>query len=418
MRTVSRQALFEDVWSRPLSVIAPEYGLSDVGLRKICDRADIPTPGRGYWAKVAAGQRFARPAFRPAKNPDFETIYIHGSPQPAPHIVETLERVRTARTAKAKVAAEVKTEEPAPVGEEQPPGPSEVHRLAKATVAKMTGTKKPGFVHVSGRGLFVVGARADHADRIGHILTLLLTATEEMGWQVENTEKGFRLTPDGEPLAFSISEQTDKVKREPTAAEAAAMAKHEEARKRAQRRGEWFSDWDRPKVPEWDYPLNGLLTLSLETGPYRSDRIRRTFSDGKRQRLEDMIDRVVDSAAAYAASEKADRERREQARLAAIEAEKRRAEAQRRQELETKRVEFLEAQMKRLKRARQIESFVSEIEKEGEPPAAVRALLDWASEWADELRGALSHETLRTKIERVDLMNDAARINSWVKVDE
>jgi hypothetical protein len=390
-----------------------------VGLRKICDRADIPTPGRGYWAKVASGKTFPRPKFRPAKNPDFETVYIHGSPQPAPHIVETLERVRTARTTKAKAAAaEVKSEEPQQADEEQAREPSAIHRLAKATVAKIVAAKKPGFVHVSGRGLFTVATTADHGERIGHVLTLLLTAIEEMGWQAENTEKGFRLVPDGEPLAFSISEQTDKVKHELTAAEAAALAKHEEARKRAERRGEWFSPWDRPKIPEWDYVPNGLLALSLETGLYRSDRIRRNFSDGKTQRIERMIDRVIDSLAAFAASEKATRERQEQARLAAIEAQKRREAAQRRQEVENKRVEFLDAQMKRLKRARQIESFVSEIEKEGEPPAAVRALLDWATEWAGELREAISHETLRTKIERVDLMNDEARIHSWVKVDE
>lgn len=51
MRVISRKELFEDVWTRPLSVIAPEYGVSDVGLRKNCDRADIPTPGRGIGRK-------------------------------------------------------------------------------------------------------------------------------------------------------------------------------------------------------------------------------------------------------------------------------------------------------------------------------------------------------------------------------
>jgi predicted nucleic acid-binding Zn-ribbon protein len=161
-----------------------------------------------------------------------------------------------------------------------------------------------------------------------------------------------------------------------------------------------------------------LLVLSLATGLYRADRIRRKFSDGKTQRLEGMIDRVIDSLATYAASEKATRERYERERIAAAEAQKRREAAQLRQELENKRVEFLDAQMKRLKRAREIESFVSEIEKEGEPPTAVRALLDWATEWAGELREAISHEALRTKIERVDLMNDEARIYGWVKVDD
>ena len=47
MRTISRQALFDDVWTRPLTKIAPELGISDVALRKICDRHNIPSPGRG-----------------------------------------------------------------------------------------------------------------------------------------------------------------------------------------------------------------------------------------------------------------------------------------------------------------------------------------------------------------------------------
>lgn len=32
----------------------PRYGLSDVGLVKICKKLGIPVPGRGYWAKVKA----------------------------------------------------------------------------------------------------------------------------------------------------------------------------------------------------------------------------------------------------------------------------------------------------------------------------------------------------------------------------
>lgn len=32
--------------------MAPTYGISDVMLKKICRQMDIPTPPRGYWAKV------------------------------------------------------------------------------------------------------------------------------------------------------------------------------------------------------------------------------------------------------------------------------------------------------------------------------------------------------------------------------
>lgn len=45
MKTVSRTALFEDAWTRPLSRIAAEFGVSDTALRKMCDRHGIRAPG-------------------------------------------------------------------------------------------------------------------------------------------------------------------------------------------------------------------------------------------------------------------------------------------------------------------------------------------------------------------------------------
>jgi hypothetical protein len=36
--------------------LAKEFGLSDVGLRKICVKRDIPTPPPGYWAKLNFGK--------------------------------------------------------------------------------------------------------------------------------------------------------------------------------------------------------------------------------------------------------------------------------------------------------------------------------------------------------------------------
>jgi hypothetical protein len=58
---VSREALYEEVWSDPATIVAPRYGLSDVGLLKICKKLHIPVPGRGYWARITAG----RPARKP-----------------------------------------------------------------------------------------------------------------------------------------------------------------------------------------------------------------------------------------------------------------------------------------------------------------------------------------------------------------
>ena len=56
----TRQELYDLVWSTPMVKLAKEFGLSDVGLRKICVKHGIPTPPLGYWAKL----NFGKPAVK------------------------------------------------------------------------------------------------------------------------------------------------------------------------------------------------------------------------------------------------------------------------------------------------------------------------------------------------------------------
>lgn len=51
-KTFTRKELYELVWSKPFSTLSTEYAISDVGLRKICLKMDIPLPGLGYWMKT------------------------------------------------------------------------------------------------------------------------------------------------------------------------------------------------------------------------------------------------------------------------------------------------------------------------------------------------------------------------------
>jgi hypothetical protein len=53
-KRLSRKQLYELVWSEPMKILAPRFGISDVALKKACTRAEIPTPGLGHWAKKAA----------------------------------------------------------------------------------------------------------------------------------------------------------------------------------------------------------------------------------------------------------------------------------------------------------------------------------------------------------------------------
>lgn len=53
--TLTRQALHELVWSQPRTTLAKQFGVSDVAIGKHCKKARIPAPPAGYWARAAAG---------------------------------------------------------------------------------------------------------------------------------------------------------------------------------------------------------------------------------------------------------------------------------------------------------------------------------------------------------------------------
>lgn len=59
--SLTRKALYELVWKKPITEIAKQYGLSDRGLGKLCERNGIPVPPRGYWAKIKSGQKLKKP---------------------------------------------------------------------------------------------------------------------------------------------------------------------------------------------------------------------------------------------------------------------------------------------------------------------------------------------------------------------
>lgn len=55
-RRPSKDELERMVWERPTSVIAKEFGVSDVAFSKWCKQAGVNKPPRGHWQKVAFGK--------------------------------------------------------------------------------------------------------------------------------------------------------------------------------------------------------------------------------------------------------------------------------------------------------------------------------------------------------------------------
>ena len=74
--TLSRQELYDLVWSKPMITLAKEFNLSDNGLRKICKKNDIPMPNAGYWAKVKFGKKTTKIKLPKSKNNPEKLIEI------------------------------------------------------------------------------------------------------------------------------------------------------------------------------------------------------------------------------------------------------------------------------------------------------------------------------------------------------
>lgn len=77
---IPRVALFERIWSEPVEQLAEAWGLSGRGLAKACERARIPVPPRGFWAKVQHGKAVRRPQLPALQPGEIEEIVIHLPP--------------------------------------------------------------------------------------------------------------------------------------------------------------------------------------------------------------------------------------------------------------------------------------------------------------------------------------------------
>ncbi|VVO01300.1 hypothetical protein [Pseudomonas fluorescens] len=64
---VTRESLYEQAWSRPMTKIADRYGVSSSYLARVFTHLDIPRPPVGYWAQVAVGKGKTRPALPEAR---------------------------------------------------------------------------------------------------------------------------------------------------------------------------------------------------------------------------------------------------------------------------------------------------------------------------------------------------------------
>ena len=355
----SRQEIYDLVWSTPMRTLAAEFGLSDVGLTKLCRRHRVPTPPRGYWARKQAGQEPPRAKLAVLDKPFLEKVVIQVR-EPRPETTggeaePTLEIVVTR-------------------------DPASFHPLVEKTAGSLRAAKPgaDGRARPRAQSALPIAVAPSSVERVLAIASALVVALESRGHIVEVTKdekaQKFMVSVFGEKLDVVLEEDLDREVIELT-----------ERQKREKEKSPWLY-----RHPEYRYFPNGRLVFRIDRE--WSEGIRKRYADGARQRLEDLLGSAILALEALATKLQEDRRKREE-------------EERRRREWEIERVGKLdliakeEEKLKKLDRqvdgwhrSQQIRAFLEAVRTEwiavhgGIPYGSdVASWVEWASQQADRL---------------------------------
>ena len=80
---ISREELYELVWSAPMTKVGEKFKLSGSYMARVCSTLRVPRPERGYWVKLAVGKAPAKPAL-PDAQPGDQLGWSQGEALPVP----------------------------------------------------------------------------------------------------------------------------------------------------------------------------------------------------------------------------------------------------------------------------------------------------------------------------------------------
>jgi hypothetical protein len=80
---ISREELYELVWSVPMIKVGEKFKLSGSYMARVCSTLRVPRPERGYWAKLAVGKAPEKPTL-PDAQPGDQLSWSQGEVLPAP----------------------------------------------------------------------------------------------------------------------------------------------------------------------------------------------------------------------------------------------------------------------------------------------------------------------------------------------
>lgn len=358
---VTRQMLYDQVWSTPMTKVAKEYGISDVALAKICKKLTVPYPGRGYWRRKETGKTVKQLALPPNQDSSKQQVTIHRTIR----IEMTL-----SEDAVQRIAAEQAPEQTIKVPERL----GKTHRLISGQLSNWRSASVDEYGAIQSGTLRQLNIRVSPQalSRALRIMNTLFLALEARGYPVGNQE-GYRKTLgariNGESVEFGIEEKFQRI----------------ELPQDPKRRS---NPWSYPRH-EYRYVATGILTLKINEWV---DGVQKSWSDGKTARLEITLNDFLVGLLKVAEVLKARRLKQEEEARLRQEAQRRREEAEQRLQEEQRRRQTLFNEAENWAKAQQLRTYLAVVKEAVvtqhgtiQPGSKADQWFSWAYRQADAL---------------------------------
>jgi hypothetical protein len=399
--TFTRKELYELVWSTPIVQLAEQLGFSDRGLAKVCERHQIPVPGRGHWARLAAGKNPTRTPLWPVADKALQSVYLNQSPIPSrsAYLDEVLASTRPDDRPLPVVAhvAPVptpKSQRSLPIIDEPEiktplPPRGKTHPGVRQFIADLTAipADREGFVYRK----YVKVAPKD-ISRVSYILSGLLYGLEGHGFSFDDTTNRISFVKDGVEVGLGIEAPRKRV---------------EETRKSA---------WNR-----YNYIHIGRLHLTIYGW---ADGVKKRWTDTDSRKIEEELDRIVYSFRVNheVARQRAEEKRQEQARRAHMAMRRKMAEL--RVKREEDRLAYLRWIADARREADDLRATIALVSRDSGPRDDYKRMIEWAGIRLASLEEQTTAERIQSELEEQKLFADPdplhdpegeppAKANSW-----
>lgn len=368
---------------------AVDFDISDVALRKICIKHNIPTPPLGYWAKKAAGKNVVQPSLPTESDPNLNFIQIEGQIyKPSPKIVAAQKEVREALS-----------------NADTPVDLSKLHPVIKATSNALR--KKPGktaeAMYANSQGHCGVDVGLASIERAITILNRLAYGISAQGLKLEPKGTMMQVSKENDLLTFRLVERIERRKHTPTAEE---LEKEAQQKKRMGSMGYFFSS--QRAYAEYDYTRTGELGIEI-ANEYITG-ARRSWKDGKTQKVEDLLNEIIVGVVAYLAGLKARREEREEWHRNWERQQERRGIEEKIRQREEERRAFVMKLVDKSEQLAKLQNLLSSLPEASENTSEYSQMVGWIRGRIEELRDQLGPAGITEKLQKKDLFPEADKL--------